>query len=68
MKATKIMLAIFASFISISLFVGLVSYLLSDGLTYKQCMQHGGLWMFMLVLGWIPCVIIGMDLDEKLHN
>ena len=68
MKATKIMLAIFASFISISLFVGLVSYLLSDGLTYKQCMQSGGLWMFMLVLGWIPCVIIGMDLDEKLHK
>lgn len=66
MKATKIMLVLFACFISTALFVGLVSYLLSDDSTYKQCVQSPGLWLFMLVLGWIPCVILGIDLDEKL--
>lgn len=66
MKATKIMLSLLACFISTALFVGLIGYLLSDNSTYKQCMQSGVLWMFMLFLGWIPCVILGIDLDEKL--
>lgn len=67
MKATKIMLSIIACFIITAMTFGFIGYLLSD-LTYKQCMQHGALWMGMIIFGWIPCVILAMDLDEKLHN
>jgi hypothetical protein len=29
-------------------------------------MTNGGTLFLMLFLGWIPCIIIGADLDENL--
>ena len=65
MKATKIMLACLGMFIANAMMFGFIGYLLSD-LTYKQCMQHPAVFMIMLIVGWIPSVVLGMDLDEKL--
>ena len=66
MKSTKIMLAVLAVFILTWMIVGLIVFLLSDGFSYKQCMTHGGTIFTMLLVGWIPVVIVGNDLDDKL--
>jgi hypothetical protein len=63
MKSTKIMLAVIATLTLTAMFFGLIGYMLSD-LTYKQCMQHGALWFAMLIVGWVPAVIVGIDLEE----
>ena len=56
-----------ATFILTWLTLAFIGYLLSDpGATFRQVASHGGLIMLMLVFGWIPSVIVGMDLDEKL--
>ena len=66
MKTTKIMLAVIATLLITWCVIGTIGYLLSDG-TYKECMTNGGTLMFMLIFGWIPGIIIGHDLDEKLN-
>lgn len=63
MKTTRIMLAVIATLTLTAMFFGLIGYLLSD-LTYKQCMQDPAVWIAMVVIGWIPAVIIGTDLEE----
>ena len=65
MKSTKIMVAVIAAFLITWTVIGLIGYLLSDG-TYKECMTNGGTLMFMLIFGWIPSVILGTDLHNKL--
>ena len=66
MKSTKIMLAVLAVFILTWMIVGLIGYLLSDGFSYKQCLTHMGTVFTMLLIGWLPAVIVGNDLDDKL--
>lgn len=66
MKTSRIMLAVIATLTLTAMTFGLIGYLLSD-LSYKACMQHGAVWMTMLIFGWIPSVVVAMDLDEKLH-
>ena len=65
MKSTKIMVAVIAAFLITWTVIGLIGYLLSDG-TYKECMTNGGTLMFMLIFGWIPSVILGIDLRDRL--
>ena len=67
MKTTKIMVAVIATFLITWTVVGLIGYLLSD-ITYKECMANGGTLMFMFIFGWIPCVIVGADLNERLES
>lgn len=67
MKSTKIMLAVLATFLITWNVMGLIGYLLSN-LSYKECMTHGGTMFLMLVIGWIPGVIVGADLEKKLEN
>ena len=67
MKSTKIMLAVIATFFITWCVMGLIGYLLSDA-SYKECMIDGATLFFMLAFGWVPGVIIGCDLDDKLSN
>lgn len=67
MKTTKIMLAVIATFLTTWCVVGIIGYLLSD-FSYRECMIDPATVLFMLVFGWIPCVIIGSDLDNQLSN
>ena len=67
MKSTKIMLAVIATFFITWCVMGLIGYLLSD-LSYKDCMTNGATLMLLLIFGWIPGVIIGHDLDDKLSD
>lgn len=65
MKSTKIMLAVIATFIITWLTIGLLFYVVSD-MTYKESISNSGIAWLMLFLGWIPSLVVGFDLDEKL--
>jgi hypothetical protein len=67
MKSTKIMLAVIATILLTWCVMGLIGWMLSD-LSYKECMTNGGTLFFMLLFGWIPCIIIGADLDKRLNE
>jgi hypothetical protein len=67
MKSTKIMLAVIATLLITWCVIGLIGYLLSD-LSYKDCMTHGAAMFCMILFGWIPAIIVGGDLDERLKN
>ena len=61
------MLAVIGTVIATACFFGLIAYLLSDAdVTYKQIMSHPALTMTMVIVGWIPAIIVGTDLDNKL--
>ena len=65
MKATKIMLAVIATFIVTWLTLGLIFYVLSD-MTYKESISNSGIAYTMLFMGWVPALIVGADLDQTL--
>ena len=67
MKSTKIMLAIIATLLSTWTLMSLIGYILSD-LSLKECYTNMGTLMCMGIFGWIPSVIIGCDLEEKLDK
>jgi uncharacterized membrane protein len=67
MKSTKIMLAVIATFIVTWLTLSLLFYILSD-MTYKESCTYSATGFMMLFIGWLPALIVGTDLDEKLKN
>jgi uncharacterized membrane protein YiaA len=67
MKNTKIMVAFVATTLLTWLLLGLIIYLLSS-MNYKQSMCNHGTFFAMLLLGWVPGIIVGADLEEKLNN
>lgn len=66
MKATKMMLAVICTLILTWMFLSLLTFLCSGDLTFRQASTHGGVAFIMLIFGWVPSVIVCMDLDEKL--
>lgn len=67
MKSTKLMLAVIATFLSTWCVLGLIGYLLSD-LSFRDCLICGPTLVLMLVLGWIPAIIVGSDVQERLNS
>lgn len=65
MKSTKLMLAVIATLLITWCVMGLIGWCISD-LSFKDCLTHGGTLMLMLIVGWIPAIIVGNDIDE--HN
>ena len=65
MKSTKIMLCLIATLITTWLFVAIITYFLSD-LDFKSCFSAGSTIGIMLLIGWVPSIIIGSDLDSKI--
>ena len=61
------MLAVIATFLSTWCVLGLIGWCISD-LSFKNCLIHGATLMLMLVLGWIPAVIVGSDVQEHLDS
>jgi hypothetical protein len=68
MKNTILMLAIIATFILTWMFISTIGYLLSQDVTFREVATHGGTLMTMLIFGWIPAVITGSDLNERLDD
>lgn len=61
------MLCCILTFILSWMSISFIGYMLSDvGTTFRQVATNGGCIMFMIVFGWLPCVIVAYDLDNKL--
>lgn len=68
MKSTKIMLACLATFLLSWLLLSLIVYLLSSDTSFREIAGSTPLVMTMIVIGWIPAMIVGSDLDSKLSK
>jgi hypothetical protein len=67
MKSTKLMLAVIATFLITWCVMGLIGYLLSD-LSYRDCMTHGATLMLLMIIGWIPAIVVGNDVNDHLNS
>lgn len=67
MKNTKLMLAGLGTFIITWCILGLIGYLLSNDVSYRECMIHQATIFVMIVFGWIPSLSVCYDLDKKLN-
>jgi hypothetical protein len=67
MKTTITMLAILATLLMTWMSVALIGWALSD-LTFKACASHGGTLTIMMIFGWIPAVVVGIDLSEYFNK
>lgn len=69
MKSTLVMLAVIATFIATWMVTSFICWSLSEpGISFREAASHGGMFFFMLVLGWIPSLIVGADVYSKLDN
>lgn len=64
MKNTQIMIAFLLTLLVTWLALGCIVCTVSD-LTLKASLTHPGLFMVMLLFGWIPAVIVASDLNEN---
>jgi hypothetical protein len=67
MKSTKLMLAVIATFLSTWCVMGTIGWLLSD-LSFRDCLTHGATLMLLMIIGWIPAVIVGNDVNDHLST
>ena len=65
MKATKVMLAGVITFLITWCVLGLIGYLLSNNMSYKECMRNDITIFIMFALGWIPSIIVSIDFNDK---
>lgn len=68
MQTTKIMLAVLATFILTWMAVTFIGFMCSTNVTFKEVATHSGTIMFMLIFGWVPSIIVGMDVDQYLTS
>ena len=67
MKNTKLMLAVIATFLITWCVLGSIGYLLSD-LQFKECLICAPTILIMFIVGWIPAIIVGNDVDKHLNS
>lgn len=63
MKHTKIMLAVIATALTTWLTFGTISYLLND-ISFKQTLISDAVLISCIIIGWLPSLIVWMDLTE----
>jgi hypothetical protein len=68
MRSTIIMLALMGTILLTWVLIASIGYLCSESLTFRESATHGATLMFMFIFGWIPCVVVGSDLDKKLAD
>ncbi len=68
MKNTIVMLTFLGALIITWMTLAGAAYLLSDIPTYKECMTNGGVLLLMLIFGWIPAIIVSMDVEEGVKH
>ena len=67
MKSTKIMLAIIACLLTTWTSISLIGWMLSDA-SLRECFTNDGIIMLMIFIGWLPALIIGIDLDKQIED
>lgn len=66
MKGTLMMLTFLGTLAATWLILSLFVYLLSDNASFREVSGSGGIAMFMLIFGWIPSIIVCVDVEDKL--
>ena len=61
------MLAVIATLLTTWIVMGTIGWCLSD-LSFRDCITHGGTLMLMLIVGWIPAIIVGDDVNDHLKS
>ena len=64
MKRTKVMVAVIVTFLATWFAVAFIGSVLSD-FSIRECAGEPGILMLMFIFGWIPAVIVGVDMDEQ---
>jgi len=65
MQNTKLMLAAVITFLITWVLLGLIGYLLSNDVSYKECMTDEVTIFVVVVFGWIPSTLVCIDLLDK---
>lgn len=65
MKATKIMLGFVGTLILTWMGMSTLVYLCMETGTFREAATNNGVGLFMFVFGWIPSLIVSIDLDTK---
>lgn len=65
MKGTKIMLGIILTGLCIWTLFAFIAWMLTD-LTFKESYTSGGVLACMILFGWIPSIIVAIDLEDYL--
>ena len=68
MKNSKIMLATVTTFILTVIFINTIVWYLEDTWTFKECFGHGATIGVSVIFGWLPAILVGQDVNEKLNN
>lgn len=63
MKNTKIMLGVVITYIITYLLLVIFTYCISD-LSFKQCMIVEPIGYIMFIVGWVPAIFVGIDLER----
>lgn len=66
MKNTCTMVSIITTLLLTWLLTGFVTFLCSDW-TFRESLLKCGVIVFMFLIGWIPAVIVGEDIYNKLY-
>ena len=61
MKATKTMLIAISTMLLTYTLVGLLIYVLSSTVSYREVLVHPAYGMFMFIVGWVPSAIVSAD-------
>ena len=67
MKSTKLMLAVIATLLITWIVMGTIGWCVSD-LSFRDCLTHGGTLMLMMIIGWVPAIIVGNDVNDHLNS
>ena len=65
MKNTKLMLAIIGTFLLTWILLASIAAYLSED-CFRNSFTGTGVMLMMFLFGWIPAIVVGIDLDEKL--
>ena len=67
MKGTKVMLCCIVTFLVTWVCMGLVGAYLCE-CSLREVLSSQGCLMLMVIFGWIPTTIVGMDVKDKLKG
>lgn len=68
MKKTRIMVACVATFIITGCVLAFIGAMLSDTMTFSMVIKSAPFFFIMLIIGWVPSVLVGADLDEMITD
>jgi uncharacterized membrane protein len=68
MKNSTILLAILATLFATWQTISLLIWAFSEDMSFRSSATSVGAILIMFLFGWIPAVIVAIDLDKQLDN